>query len=58
MDYDKSKNIVTGKGNIVLEKLDEKIKVFSEELIYLKNTEIIILDKSVKIELDEKFLFS
>ena len=58
IDYDKSKNIVTGKGNIVLEKLDEKIKVFSEELIYLKNTEIIILDKSVKIELDEKFLFS
>ena len=58
IDYDKSKNILTGKGNIVLEKLDEKIKVFSEELIYLKNTEIIILDKSVKIELDEKFLFS
>ena len=58
MDYDKSKQTIKAKGNILVEVPSEKIKIFSEKLTYLKNKELIILDNSVKIELDNKFLFT
>ena len=58
MDYDKSKQTIKAKGNVLVEVPSEKIKIFSENLTYLKNKELIILDNSVKIELDNKFLFT
>ncbi len=58
MDYDKSKQTIKAKGNILVEVPSEKIKIFSEKLTYLKNKELIILDNSVKIEFDNKFLFT
>ena len=58
MDYDKSKQTIKAKGNVLVEVPSEKIKIFSEKLTYLKNKELIILDNSVKIELDNKFLFT
>ena len=57
MDYDKSKNIIKAKGNILLEIPNEKIKIFGNNLIYLKNEEQIILNDSIKIELNNKFFF-
>ncbi len=57
MDYDKSKNIIKAKGNILLEIPNEKIKIFGDNLIYLKNEEQIILNDSIKIELNNKFFF-
>ena len=58
MDYDKSKQIIKAKGNIIIDNLNENIKIYSEELTYLKNIEKIILTKNVKIKFEDKFLFN
>ena len=58
MDYDKSKQIIKAKGNIIIDNLNENIKIYSEELTYLKNIEKITLSKNVKIKFEEKFLFN
>ena len=58
MDYDKSKQIINAKGNIIIDNLNENIKIYSEELTYLKNIEKIILTKNVKIKFEDKFLFN
>ncbi len=58
MDYDKSENIIKANGNILLEIPNEKIKIFGESLTYYKNKEEIILDNSIKIELNDKFFFT
>ena len=58
MDYDKSKQIINAKGNIIIDNLNENIKIYSEELTYLKNIEKITLSKNVKIKFEEKFLFN
>ena len=58
MDYDKSKQIIKAKGNILLEIPNEKIKIFGKNLTYFKNKELMILDKSIRIELSDKFLFT
>ena len=50
MDYDKSKQIINAKGNIIIDNLNENIKIYSEELTYLKNIEKIILSKNVKLK--------
>ena len=58
MDYDKSKQIINAKGNIIIDNLNENIKIYSEELTYLKNIEKIILTKNEKIKFEDKFLFN
>ena len=54
MDYNKLNQIITAKGNIRIENLEENIKVFSDELTYIKNEEKIILTKNVKIDFGKK----
>ncbi len=58
MDYDKSKQIIKAKGSIILEIPSEKIKIFGKNLTYFKKKELIILDKSIRIELNDKFLIT
>ena len=57
MDYNKLNQIITAKGNIRIENLEENIKVFSDELTYIKNEEKIILTKNVKIDFGKKLTF-
>ena len=57
MDYNKLNQIITAKGNIRIENLEENIKVFSDELTYIKNEEKIILNKNVKIDFGKKLTF-
>ena len=54
MDYNKLNQIITAKGNIRIENLEENIKVFSDELTYIKKEEKIILTKNVKIDFGKK----
>ncbi len=54
MDYNKLNQIITAKGNIRIENLKENIKVFSDELTYIKKEEKIILTKNVKIDFGKK----
>ena len=58
MDYDKSKQIINAKGNIIIDNLNENIKIYSEELTYLKNIEKIILTKKIAIIPEIKINFS
>ena len=58
MDYNKLNQIITAKGNIRIENLEENIKVFSDELTYIKNEEKIILNKNVKIDFGKKLTFN
>ncbi len=58
MDYDKSKQIIKAKGNILIEHLEKNIEIFSDELIYFKNKEIISLKKNVRIDFENKLLFN
>ena len=58
MDYNKLNQIITAKGNIRIENLEENIKVFSDELTYIKNEEKIILTKNVKIDFGKKLTFN
>ena len=57
MDYNKLNQIITAKGNIRIENLEENINVFSDELTYIKNEEKIILNKNVKIDFGKKLTF-
>ena len=57
MDYNKLNQIITAKGNIRIENLEENIKIFSDELSYIKNEEKIILNKNVKIDFGKKLTF-
>ena len=57
MDYNKLNQIITAKGNIRIENLEENINVFSDELTYIKNEEKIILTKNVKIDFGKKLTF-
>ena len=54
MDYNKLNQIITAKGNIRIENLEENIKVFSDELTYIIKEEKIILTKNVKIDFGKK----
>ena len=58
MDYDKVDQIIKAKGNIRIENSEQNIKIFSDELIYFKNQERIILNKNVKINYFEKLSFN
>ena len=58
MDYNKLNQIITAKGNIRIENLEENINVFSDELTYIKNEEKIILNKNVKIDFGKKLTFN
>ena len=58
MDYNKLNQIITAKGNIRIENLEGNIKVFSDELTYIKNEEKIILNKNVKIDFGKKLTFN
>ena len=58
MDYDKVDQIIKAKGNIRIENSEQNIKIFSDELIYFKNQERIILNKNVKINYYEKLSFN
>ena len=58
MDYDKVDQIIKAKGNIRIENSEQNIKIFSDELIYFKNQERIILSKNVKINYFEKLSFN
>tara|TARA_B100001057_G_scaffold467782_1_gene526250 strand:+ start:3920 stop:6298 length:2379 start_codon:yes stop_codon:yes gene_type:complete len=58
MDYDKLKQIIKAKGNIVVENTDEKIKILSDQIDYDKKSEIIIFYKNVSVELEDKFYFN
>ena len=58
MEYNKLNQIITAKGNIRIENLEENIKVFSDELTYIKNEEKIILNKNVKIDFGKKLTFN
>ena len=58
MDYNKLNQIITAKGNIRIENLEENIKIFSDELTYIKNEEKIILNKNVKINFGKKLTFN
>ena len=49
MDYDKSKQIIKAKGDVRIEKLEEDIEIFGDELTYFKDKEKIFLNKNVKI---------
>ncbi len=57
MDYNKLNQIITAKGNIRIENLEENIKVFSDELTYIIKEEKIILTKNVKIDFGKKLTF-
>jgi len=57
MDYNKLNQIITAKGNIRIENLEENINVFSDELTYIKNEEKIIINKNVKIDFGKKLTF-
>ena len=57
MDYNKHNQIITAKGNIRIENLEENIKVFSDELTYIIKEEKIILTKNVKIDFGKKLTF-
>ena len=41
MDYDKVKQIIKAKGNIIVENKDQKIKILSDKIDYNKKNEII-----------------
>ena len=58
MDYDKLKQKIKAKGNIIVENKDNKIKILSDQIDYDKKSEIIIFYKNVSIELDNKFFFN
>ncbi len=57
MIYDKVKQVINAKGNIRIENLEKKLEASSDELIYFRNDEKIILEKNVKINLEKKLLF-
>ena len=55
--YDKNKNILEAFGNIKIEDLKKNIEIFSDEIIYFKNEEIIISKKNSKAIYDsDKFI--
>ena len=58
MDYDKLKQIIKAKGNIIVENKDDKIKILSDQIDYDKKSEIIIFYKNVSVELENKFFFN
>ena len=58
MDYDKLKQIIKAKGNIVVENKDDKIKILSDQIDYDKKSEIIIFYNNVSVELENKFFFN
>ena len=58
MDYDKLQQIIKAKGNIIVEKKGDKIKILSDQINYDKKSEIIIFNKNVGIEFENKFNFS
>ena len=55
MDYDKIKQIIKAKGNIIVENKDDKIKILSDQIDYDKKSEIITFFKNVSVELENKF---
>ena len=57
MDYDKLKQIIKAKGNIIVENTDDKIRVLSDRINYDKKSEIIIFYNNVSVELKNKFYF-
>ena len=56
--YDKEKNILEAYGNIQINDLNKNIKIFSDEIIYYKNDEIIFSKKNSKAIYDKKFIFA
>ena len=58
MDYDKLKQIIKAKGNIIVENKYDKIKILSDQIDYDKKSEIIIFYKNVSVELKNKFYFN
>ncbi len=57
MLYFKDTGVAEIKGNLILKKLDNSLKIFSDELIYKKKVEEITLKKNVLIELNQKYKF-
>ena len=47
-EYDKVLNILQANGNVIVEDTIKKIKIFSENIVYLKNLEIIFGKKGFK----------
>ena len=58
MDYDKIKQIIKAKGNIIVENKDDKIKILSDQIDYDKKNEIITFLNNVSVELENKFYFN
>ena len=46
--YNKNKNILEAFGNIKIKDLEKNIEIFSDEIIYFKNEEIIISKRTLK----------
>ena len=57
MLYFKDTGVAEIKGNLILKKLDNSLKIYSDELIYKKKVEEITLKKNVLIELNQKYKF-
>ena len=58
MDYDKLKQIIKAKGKVRIENINEKITIFSDELIYSKKIEQKIFKKNVEIKFGDNFIFN
>ena len=57
--YNKNKNILEAFGNIKIKDLEKNIEIFSDEIIYFKNEEIIISKKNSKATYDNnKFIYA
>ena len=57
--YNKNKNILEDFGNIKIKDLEKNIEIFSDEIIYFKNKEIIISKKNSKATYDNnKFIYA
>ena len=57
--YNKNKNILEAFGNIKIKDLEKNIEIFSDEIIYFKNEEIIISKKNSKTTYDNnKFIYA